>query len=268
MTSSFGRRLVYLIGGVLTPLAERDWGNATGVAQSLYLIAHLVGKRLLDGRELRAVATLAQPGMVVCDVGANIGITAAAFAQRVGRQGRVLAFEPDPINASLFRRHLQQRPLANVTLLEIGLDECPGTRYLRTNQASRADSRIVPAGVAVPPNTVPVPCDSLDAVLARLQVGRVDLIKIDVQGFEPFVLRGMRATLAKNPRLQMILEFYPEGLEEQGQASQLLLDFLFNTFPVIEQWTGSRWASLDRRDVPPWLSTFSPGAYTDLWCHS
>lgn len=258
-----------MIGGVLTPLAERDWGKATGLAQGLYLIAHLMGKRLLDGRELRALETLAQPGMVVCDVGANLGVTAAAFAQRVGRQGRVLAFEPDPVNASLFRRHLRHRPFANVTLLEIGLDERPGTRYLRTNPASRADSRIVPAGVAAPPNTVAVPCDSLDAVLARLQVDRVDLIKIDVQGFEPLVLRGMRATLAKNPRLQMILELYPEGLAEQGQAPQSLLDFLFDTFPVVERWAGRRWVSLDRRgDVPAWLNTFSLGAYTDLWCHS
>lgn len=267
MTSSFGRSLIYRIGGILTRLAERDWGKATELAQRLYLTAHLAGKRLLDGRELKALAALAQPGMVVCDVGANVGITTVTFAQRVGPGGRVLAFEPDPFNATVFRRHLKRGPFANVTLYEIGLDEGPGTRHLRINPASRADSRIVPAGVMPLPGTVTVPCDSLDAVLARIQVDRVDLIKIDVQGFEPFVLRGMHITLAKNPGIQMVLELYPDGLAEQGQAPQSLLDFLFDAFPVVEPWTGSRWTPLHRHEAANWLKTFGRGAYTDLWCH-
>jgi hypothetical protein len=113
-----------------------------------------------------------------------------------------------------------------------------------------------------------IACDGLDSVLARLGVQRVDLIKMDVQGFEPFVLRGMRATLAGNPGLQLVLELFPDGLTQQGQDPQALLAFLFDTFPVVERWTGRRWMPLSRPAFPAWLDTFQAGAYTDLWCHS
>lgn len=268
MTSQLGRRLIYRIGSLASRLAVQDWGTATRLVQSLYLTAHLAGKRLLDGRELHALAKLAQPGMVVCDVGANVGITTVAFAQRVGPLGRVLAFEPEPFNATIFRRHLERVPFQTVTLFEMGLDEQAGMRQLRVNSACRADSRIAPGGATLPPGTLSVPCDSLDSMLERLGIGRVDLIKIDVQGFEPFVLRGMRRTLASNPDLQVVLELYPEGLEEQGYSAQSLLATLFETFPAVERWNGSGWSRMDRSLARQQAVGSGPLPYFDLWCHS
>lgn len=268
MTSQLGRRLIYSVGALAGRLAGQDWGTATRLVQGLYLTAHLVGKRLLDGRELRALADLAQPGMVVCDVGANVGITTVAFAQRVGPLGRVLAFEPEPFNAAVFRRHLERAPFQTVTLFEMGLDERAGMRQLHVNRACRADSRIVPGGATPPPGTLNVPCDSLDSVLERLNVSRVDLIKIDVQGFEPFVLRGMRRTLANNPGIQVVLELYPEGLGEHGHNAQSLLATLFETFPAVERWNGSGWSRMDRGLARQQAVGSGPLPYFDLWCHS
>lgn len=268
MIESFGRGLIYRIGAVVTCLARRDWGRFTGSVQRLYLSAHRIGKRLLDGQSLKALASLAQPGMVVCDIGANVGVTTGIFADRVGPSGRVLAFEPDPFNAAVFRRYAAQRGLANVMLFELGLGESSGSRHLRINRTNRADSRILPSGMVPGIDDLTIACDGLDSVLARLGVQRVDLIKMDVQGFEPFVLRGMRATLAGNPGLQLVLELFPDGLTQQGQDPQALLAFLFDTFPVVERCTGRRWMPLSRPAFPAWLDTFQAGAYTDLWCHS
>lgn len=271
MISSIGRHVIYGLGGVVTRLAVRDWGRATGPVQRLYLMAHLLGKHLLDGRALKALAALARPGMVVCDVGANVGVTTVIFAEQVGPGGRVLAFEPDPFNAAVLRRHVDhhrlQNRLQNVLLFEMGIGDGPGNRHLRINRTNRADSRVLPAGAIVTSDAMTIPCESLDAMLARLHVDQVDLVKIDVQGFEPFVLRGMRNTLAKNPGLQVVLEFFPDGLAEQGQDPRSLLAFLFETFAVVERWAGRRWIPLSRREISAWLGTFEAGAYTDLWCH-
>lgn len=265
--SLFGRDLVYRIGAGVTRLAGRDWGAATASVQRLYLTAHRIGKQLLDAKGLNALTALVRPGMVVCDVGANVGVTTAIFARGVGATGRVLAFEPDPFNAAVLHGHIARRGLSNVLLFEIGLGDSPGRRYLRVNRNNRADSRILPAG-GVPTSEIAISCDSLDAVLARQGSPRVDLVKIDVQGFEPFVLRGMGTTLAANPGIQVVLEFFPEGLTEQRQDPQAFLVTLLDTFPVVERWTGDRWAPLSRSEAPAWLAAFGAGAYADLWCHS
>jgi FkbM family methyltransferase len=266
VTSHLGRQLIYGVGGVLTRVAGRDWGRATAAVQWLYLIAHVAGKRLLDGRGLRALVALAQPGMVVCDVGANIGVTAVALARRVGPQGSVLAFEPFPFNVAIFRRHVARAGVANIVLSEVALGDRVETRYLRMNKTNRADLRIVPAAAAPPPASLAVACETLDTALSRLAVSRVDLVKIDVQGFEPMVLRGMRRTLTANPDIQLVVEFYPEGIVEQGEKPLDLLETLFERFARIHRWTGREWRPLERDEAIPWVTRMGPSDYTDLWC--
>jgi hypothetical protein len=60
----------------------------------------------------------------------------------------------------------------------------------------------------------------LDRLLAENGIDRVDVIKMDIQGAEAIALQGMRRTLANNPRLAIVAEFWPWGIEQTGLSAQ------------------------------------------------
>ena len=68
-----------------------------------------------------------QPGMIVYDIGANVGLYTLLAARRVGPTGQVFAFEPGSQNVSFLKRHLAMNRVANVTVIEAAVGERSGT---------------------------------------------------------------------------------------------------------------------------------------------
>jgi len=131
-----------------------------------------------------------RPGDVVVDVGANFGLTALAAFTTVGPRGQMHAFEPHP---RIFRFLLGNIELngaeAVVTPYNLALGERAGTVFLTDERADDQNS--------VSPDTtgLRVPMSTLDDAVAQLP--RIALLKIDVEGYEQFVLRGATMTLAR-----------------------------------------------------------------------
>lgn len=164
--------------------------------------------RGLEPSIVRVAKDILQPGDTAVDIGANVGFLTRQFASMVGKNGRVYAFEPDP---SVFAYlAFNTRKLSQVSLSQLALSDQNGTSTLYLHPTSAMSNSLVNAWANANPLTVQVL--SYDSWAAALHLGRVKLIKIDVEGAEPLVLRGMFHTLSSSPRPQIIAEFCPANL--------------------------------------------------------
>jgi FkbM family methyltransferase len=195
------------------------------VVQQTYLELYLFGKRLTEHRELAAMRTLLEPGMRVADIGANVGFYTLEMASIVGSAGRVLAFEPDPLSGALLERRVALAGAKNVDVYRLALGERAGPRTLHCSAYNRADNRLHPSHREPHTETCVVEMRSLDDILADRGVGRIDAIKIDVQGAEEGVLLGARTALRRGLKWIWI-EFSPEHLRGAGTEPGKLLSFL------------------------------------------
>ncbi len=146
-----------------------------------------------------ALAAALRPGDVVLDVGANVGFLTVLAARLVGPSGQVVAFEPVPANARQVRRNAALNRQAQVRVVEAAVGERDGTATL---VLARHAGGAALAGADLPPDACGervVDVVTLDGWLAghaaRLP-GPVRLLKVDVEGAEPAVLRGAAGLLA------------------------------------------------------------------------
>jgi FkbM family methyltransferase len=139
-------------------------------------------------------AELPQGGTFV-DGGANIGFYTLLAARRVGAAGKVVAFEMMPDTAAILRRHVADNGPVPVEVIERALSERSGERVTASVEPGQhGQASIIDSG-AGQRHKVSVETVTLDEALAHL--GRIDLIKLDLEGAEFMALSGARAVLAR-----------------------------------------------------------------------
>lgn len=178
----------------------------------VYLALHRLG---CMGRDEEAFfRRVIRPGMHIADVGANIGLYALLFARLVGPQGRVYCFEPDPLMVSALRDNLDSNRITHAEAFAVAVGAANGSAILQRNAVHSGDNRLgLSTGTGWHCEKISVPVRSLqDALRGR----RLDFIKIDVQGGEHEVLRGIGPLLEANPALKIYFEFWPRGLRLAG----------------------------------------------------
>lgn len=153
---------------------------------------------------------LASKNSVAIDVGANIGAHTLTMARCVGPGGRVLAFEPNPIVRTVLEQNLHLNGIKHVSVFDCALGSQAGSLPLRVpKRDSEEFSNLGLASLVAletPHDLINVDIRTLDDVLEAEQVERVDVIKIDVQGYEMETLRGMRECLARH-RPALVFEY-------------------------------------------------------------
>jgi len=174
---------------------------------------------------------LLQAGMVVCDVGANIGEISMAAAQRVGAAGHVFAFEPMPALHEKLVFNLSRNRLHQVDPVCKGLADKAGIAPIYFAASSFADgTKHEGLGTLYPSEqraslAGEIELTTLDSFFAEAQPSRLDLVKIDVEGAELDVLRGGERTLARF-RPYLILEVQNETAQSAGHEAKDILQFL------------------------------------------
>ena len=219
-------------------LSGRDWQLAGPAGDSFF--AH-AGDHLPGMEALAAVAAAAlPPDGVVLDVGANIGLSALALAPLVPR-GRILAVEPSPRTVAALRRTLALNGLeARVAVEGVAVGAAPGEAAFHAAAHSAGAHLMDPGtlgGDALP--QVRVPVETVDALVARHGLARLDFIKIDVEGFETEVLDGARASLARHRPL-VFAEFNAWTLQCNRSANpRAVLEDWLARFPVAHALRGA-----------------------------
>lgn len=200
------------------------------VLSDLFVRTYFAYKRLGDPFEplARRRPDLFRGGHIL-DVGANIGYTAAVFARAIEPGFKVFAFEPDQENFKRLERAMNQRGLSDrVESIHTAVGASQGTvglwRDYRHHAGHRVTTEAFRAARKVEASDT-VPLVSLDHFVRERGIGGpIRFVKIDVEGYEPPVCEGMKATAAANPELTAVIEYSPAAMTQMG----------FQPAPVIE----------------------------------
>jgi FkbM family methyltransferase len=141
----------------------------------------------------RAMASSIKPGMVVYDVGANAGFYTLLASRLVGKEGRVLAFEPYAGNVVDLIRHISANHESRCTVIQAAVAAvqavAPFTFGMNSHQGSVAD--------AAENTLVRVPTVTLDAMIEEYGFPEPDLVKMDIEGGEGDALAGAARLLQR-----------------------------------------------------------------------
>lgn len=161
-----------------------------------------------------------EAGDTVIDIGAGIGEDSVYFARAVGAGGRVIAIEAQPTTFACLEATIARSNLTNVCALQCAITDRDAPVTIDVSDNHVANSIIGTSG------GITVPGRSLDSLAAELQLDRIDLVKMNIEGAEQFAVRGMGA-IAKKVRHVVISchDFISDG----GGDDQL------RTFAEVEQ---------------------------------
>jgi FkbM family methyltransferase len=195
-------------------LAHQTGVFSTGVGRSAY--EYWYEKYKLSSESI-AIAELCRditPGSLAIDVGANIGIYSSAFAKRVSQGGMVIALEPEPDNLRSLRKRFSslQSP---VKIVDAAASDRVGTIKLHRDLYN-------PAGHVISDHGIEVRSVRLDDLVGQ-QALPVSVIKIDVEGAEPLVLRGAQLTIDRY-RPTILLEYSPSAIAAFHQDPRAILN--------------------------------------------
>ena len=153
-------------------------------------------------------------GMTVVDVGANVGYYSGLALVRIGNRGRLVAFEPSAETREYLQKTIQANSKGNAWIVPKAVSDTQGTATLFINEDNRGDNRLYENALCSRSETIET--TTLDEELASLGVDSIDLLKMDVQGFEGHVIRGMQQSVARSPNFIVMSEFWPFGLTSAG----------------------------------------------------
>jgi FkbM family methyltransferase len=159
-------------------------------------LSYFIGRYHEDSLQLLMSVCL-RPGDRFADIGANIGLITLYAPWLVGDRGRVDSFEPNPACCDIIEKHLGMNRITNIALHRCALAESRGEAFLTLFEESDAASTlaVVPADPALHiSDTIPVQTEVGDVVLG-CDPRPIALMKIDVEGFELSVLKGLTRTL-------------------------------------------------------------------------
>ena len=214
-------------GRTVTPFLLSPFGRRFAGGTKIYTGLYLLAKNITEQPEKNIFRKYVEPGMIVADIGANIGFFTGLFSRLVGPTGQVHAFEPDPLIYSILKRRTAALPLHNISVNKIALSDREGTTVLYSSRKNRADNRIFrfpeKSGEIEQTN---VATTTLDAYCERNGIKKIDAVKIDVEGAEPAVLRGMQSLLRNHPPAWIALEFFPDGLRGANEDPSTFWNFL------------------------------------------
>jgi FkbM family methyltransferase len=201
-----------------------------------------------EPNELAFLDRVLRPGVTFVDIGANEGLFTLFAARRVGGSGRVIAVEPSARERTILQSNVARNRLANVAIVPHALAAEPGFAELliapKTHGFHNTLGGFIYEGeTAVASERIVV--ETLDGLQERLALGRVDVIKIDVEGAEVKVLGGARGLLSTY-RPILLVEANEEALKRQATGTAALLALLlsfgyqihiFAASGMTERWT-------------------------------
>lgn len=217
---------------------------------------------IYEKSEQTMFSNFCKEGMIVMDVGANVGLYTLLAAQKVGKSGRVFSIEPDPESHSYLARTIDLNHLTQVRTLQVAAGHRNQEIDLFLCSGNKADSRVFDATGKRP--TVKVEMKTLDAIASEVGIKKIDLIKMDVQGAEGLALQGMTRLLEQSPNLIMFLEFWPWGLSQVGTNPGWFLKELVKFGFTIQKLDENKHQLIDVADISTLLTDHRDLQYASI----
>lgn len=162
---------------------------------AIYWLNHLLGDRFEEEGLLAAVKQQLTPQSIVWDVGANCGL----FSYRLAREGQsksVVFFEPNPKVFELSEQAVQ--PFKKVKGYRLALSDSSGTVSFVIPEKGSTYATLEPERTERSGNEIQVECITGDELITSGEVAPPDVIKIDTEGHELAVIRGLEKTISRH----------------------------------------------------------------------
>ncbi len=212
---------------ISTPLPE---GPVPPLSPSAVELDTLIGTLWFDGEDekltpwirrhatweadvVRLLETTLRPGATFVDVGANVGFHSVVACRLVEPTGRVVAFEPEPESAAILRANLWRHSCACALVQQAAASDSAGHVRLTPDREGRSGSALSAEG------EIEAEAVRLDDVLDG---ATVDVLKVDVEGAEPLVLRGAAETIRRSPGIVAVVEFRLERHLDGSEPADVL----------------------------------------------
>ncbi len=175
----------------------------------------------LEPESIAWVKKLIKPDMTVIDIGAHLGYYTDLFSRLAGAYGKVYALEVSPENFPLLVKNLKSRNRFNVTTYQYPASDRSGVVNLHVSPGHSNHSLV--AGYTPSEKTIAVEAVRLDDLLPTQSI---NFIKIDVEGHEPHVLKGMQGLIQRSRNVVLLVEYNPVALSKEYASPQVLLNLL------------------------------------------
>jgi FkbM family methyltransferase len=185
------------------------------------LSRELIAGEAYESFEADLFLGLLTPGMVIIDVGANVGYYGMLAASCTGDGVTVYAFEPEQATYAYLAANVELNQLTGVIPINSALSNVEGPLTFYSNASNLGKHSILPEA-ADESIAVEVPCTTLDTFVRSNHVDRLDVLKLDVEGAEGLVIDGGWSAIERF-RPIVFLEFTPEWLRKTGTAPEALL---------------------------------------------
>lgn len=209
-----------------------------------------IGQRVALGKyepyETELMLRQVKKGDVVIDVGANIGYYTVLLAKKVGKKGKVYAFEPDSVNFAILEKNIKANKLKNVVAMKVAVGSKNEEKVLYKSEENLGDHRLYetlrPSGTSLDREAIKIiKLDDFikEPSVAKAMEGRgVDLIKIDTQGWEPEVVEGAKRIIERDKPI-MFFEYSPASYKVAKLNGKKMIEFLEKIYKkifLIDDW--------------------------------
>jgi FkbM family methyltransferase len=217
-----------------------------------------------EGLMSRTLAACLQPGGFAIDIGANIGYDTLLMSNAVGPTGTVLSFEPDFDNLVQLLRNVEAHPYKNIIAQSIALSSDNSlTSLARGREDNRGLSHL---RLDVGNSLQPILTSRLDRLISPVDVPLINVIKIDIEGYEYKALQGMGALIEMVEHLTC--EINHDYLHACGSSARMLFDHMrargFESY-CAEPSSDGQWVKHDHSYVP---TTVTANHFDVLFCRS
>lgn len=174
-----------------------------------------------DSWDVYHLERVVRPGNVILDIGANFGYYGITLATALDRRCRVHAVEPNPPTYALLCRHIEMNKLEGVVIPHrLGLSDTRGSAFIINRPDNSGGARLCSSGEGDR-----IDITTLDAFCEKESLESIDLIKIDVEGFEEHLLRGGLQVLSRFKPV-VFIELWQYGLARENSSVEKILEIL------------------------------------------
>lgn len=166
-----------------------------------------------ENTELDMFNKLLKTNNVVLDIGANVGVYSIEASKKIGKKGKVFAFEPVPENVELLKFNLAANNASNVAVIPAGVGSKDGKLKLYLAEHSIATHS---AG-KISDKFIEVATFAIDSFVKSQKLKKIDMIKIDIEGYEGYAIEGAMKTIIKQQPI-LFIEFSADHLKRCGYS--------------------------------------------------
>lgn len=175
-----------------------------------------------DSNETRVLEKIIQPGLKIVEVGSNFGVHTLRMAELVGSAGKIYAFEANPAVSRYLKQSITMNGLTDIIhLYEMGAGDKSEQKHFASSTKNIGGGHVIPSQT---PGSITVNLIRLDDIVPP---GHIDILKMDVEGYELKALKGAQSIIDRNAdHIILMLEFSSELCQLHGYAASDIVDFL------------------------------------------